>query len=86
MSPIPFSTGELQTYFKAEDAAIRREVCKEIATVEVNEWTLNYILGDGAYHYLLFIVSDDELPDYRNEVVDATVTTNEVRPISFLFK
>lgn len=86
MSPIPFSTGELQTYFTTEDAAIRREVCKELATVEVNEWTLNYILGDGAYHYLLFIVSDDELPGYRNEVVDATVTTNEVRPISFLFK
>ena len=86
MSPIPFSSGELQAYFTSQNVALKSEVCKEISTLKVNEWTLNYILGDSAYHYLLFITSDEMLPDKQNEVVDATITTEEVRPISFLFK
>lgn len=86
ISSVPFSTGEVRNYFLTADTDSRKEVCEEIATVEVNEWMLDYILGDGAYHYLLFIASDEKLPDYRNEVVEATITTDEVHPISFLFK
>lgn len=85
ISPTPFSTGEVRSYFSIDDMNVKRKVCKEIATLEVNEWMLDYILGDSTYHYLLLIASDEKLSDYRNEVVDATITTAEVRPISFLF-
>ena len=88
MSPTPVSTGVVRYLFTTNDMDYKKEVYEEeeLATLVVNEWMLDYLLGDSAYHYLLIIASDERLPGYQYEVVNPTIITEEVRPVSFLFK
>ena len=51
-----------------------------------SEWVLNYLLEDSTYNYVAYIETDGDISGYWHQVVEVTITTGEVKPISLLMR
>ncbi len=58
---------------------------EEAAEIVRNDWLASNMIDDNHdYYYVVFIEPEENLSKYRNQLVDASVITEEVRPIRFL--
>ena len=51
-----------------------------------SEWVLNYLLEDSAYNYVAYIETEEDISSYWHQVVEVTIITGEVKPISLLMR